>query len=256
MTGHYSSLYLDLIYGPDSEIACHYGREPGRALESRLEAIYAAVASSEQQRGIVHAKIPNYCKKLYMMHLAGKKTLEREEQFIVTQFRESPALIWEDEIEILYHLESMIVLGRSALDIAAYIFGIVLLSPLGKTRVDSFHNFAKRLLTQSDASLTKLRGILECADQDEQSWYRILVGTMKGRSLRDQIIHQTIVGIDYFETSPNSEREYCHVVIGRNPILTKVPLAEFVNGLRRGVINFILRAEDAIVERHVARQQG
>lgn len=242
---------LDLIYGPECEIGAFYGREPGRALEPGIESIMqkAGVAADRQQ--IVTTKLYNYCRKLYMMHAAGRKTIQAEASFILGQNREFPALIWEEEIELLYHLEAMILFARSALDLGACVFSSFLSSSISQPSVDSFNDFSKRILKTADDSISELRDALRELEDDEDSWYRLLCGTSKGRSLRDKIAHQTIVHIDYRPIRPNSDKEFCHVIMDN--YWHAVPLPDFVDRLCSGVVGFCLIAEDLIVRQYPRR---
>ena len=237
---------LDLIFGPNSNLNEIYKREPGRVLVAHLEPIFQRMGIPEDQIKLLSTKIANYCRKLYMMHLAGEKTLLWEQEFISTQNREMPVLIWEDEIEMLYHLEAMILFGRSALDIGAYVFTRLLLPPIGQKRIDSFNDFSKNILKSND-EYSELKVALQALENNEESWYRLLCGITKGRSLRDKIAHQTVIHIDYRETRPYSEKEYCHVILGK---YQGVPLEKFITDLSSGVMNFCLLSEDVIVKKY------
>lgn len=140
-------------------------------------------------------------------------------------------LIWDDEIELLYHLEAMILFGRSALDIVAYVFSTFL---LGK-RTDSFNKLCQSLMKASNSSLLELKEAIKSKESVEASWLNILRGGEKGRSVRDKIAHQTIANIEYREVKPTSEKEYCHVVVKDKAI----PLERFIEEVTEGVIDFL-----------------
>jgi len=167
------------------------------------------------------------------------------------QNQEFPALIWEEEIELLYHLEAMILFARSALDLGAYVFSSFLPSSISQPSVDSFNEFSKRILKTVDDSISELRDALRELEDDDESWYRLLCGTSKGRSLRDKIAHQTIVHIDYRPIRPNSDKEVCHVIMGS--YWHAVSLPDFVDRLCSGVVGFCLTAEDLIARQYSRR---
>jgi hypothetical protein len=144
---------LDLIYGPDSKIKHIYGFEPGKSIYG-LTAEYGQFLKLEEKTiNIINNKILNYTKKLLMMHTAFGKAIDQELTFIGTQNREWVSLIWDDEIELLYHTEALILFARSALDIAAYVFSLFAIEPLGSLKNDSFNDFTKKLLATSTESI-------------------------------------------------------------------------------------------------------
>jgi len=252
---HWSN--LGSIYGPS--LLEEYGREPFVLLESKLDDGLWLIELILEQEDILAAKVENSCRKLYMMNIAGKKTIEQEFEFIATQSRECPALLWDNEVDILYHLESMVLFSRSALDIASYIFAFFLLEPLGKARVDSLNKFTKAIMTDKNPHLVDMKAKLGRLMKAKTSWLRILCGSEKGRSFRDKIAHQTIARIEYREAYPTSQRRYCHVMIDGHAI----PLEEFISDLTKGVIGFFYDMEDLIIEilqevenKELAKQNG
>lgn len=238
---------LDLIYNLNSfstsgrNIASLFqrSRKPFRKLESRFEELTGKFSVEETQIDILVSKTENACRKILMMSKAGGKTINCENEIMSGQYRGSPVLIWDDEIELLYHLEAMILFGRSALDIAAYVFSTFL---LGK-RTDSFNKFCQSLMRTSNSNLLDLKEVIKSKESVETSWLNILRGSEKGRSVRDKIAHQTIVKIEYREIKPTSEKEYCHVVVKDKAI----PLEKFVEEVTEGVIDFCILAEDIIL---------
>ncbi len=246
--------HLDLVYGPDCPLNDNYGREPGRELGRALQHLFSAICLEDSICHITTSKLQNYCRKLYMMHTAGKRSMDAEKEFISTQNRECPSLIWEDEIEILYHVESFILFARSALDVAANIFALFLLEPFGQLRVDSFNAFSKHVLAADDLTTAGMRNDLAKLQDDGRSWFRLLCGSKRGRSLRDQIAHQTIVRIEYLETCIESEKEHCHVVINtmdgsENPRVA-IDFHEFHTNLSADVMGFVFKTEDLILATH------
>jgi hypothetical protein len=237
---------LDLIYGPVADIKERYGREPGREIMNFFVNLVEQNKMDKEKEELLYSKVENYSRKLCMMDFAGEQAIVAERDFISTQNRECPSLIWEDEIKILYHLESMILFGRSALDIASYFFSSFLIKPYGKKRLDSFNKLSKYIEKSNDESLLKLKQLLKDLGQDDFSTYRLLCGSERGRSLRDTIAHQTIIRIEYLETKENSEKEYCHVIINHVPI----PLKLFISKICLEVMYIFFTIEDLIIDIH------
>lgn len=237
---------LDLIYGPDSTILKRYGREPGRKIISCFVELIEKCKIDQKKEELLHSKIENYSRKLCMMDYAGEQVIIAENDFMATQNRECPCLIWEDEIKILYHLESMILFGRSALDVAAYLFSSFLIKPYGGVRYDSFNKFSKQISSSKDDNLKILKELFKDLEEKEYSTYRLLCGSERGRSLRDVISHQTILKVEYCETKMHSEKEYCHVVVNKFPISLEI----FINKICFEVISIFFTIEDLIIDIH------
>ena len=237
---------LDLIYEPGSTFVKRYGREPGREISRYFVDLIDKNKIDEKKEALLYSKIENCCRKICMMDYAGIEAINTERDFILTQNRECPCLIWEDEIKMLYHLEAMILFGRAALDIAAYFFSSFLIKPYGETRFDSFNKLSKHILGSNDKNLLKLKELLERLGEDELSTYRLLCGCERGRSLRDIVAHQTIIRIEYLETKEKSEKEYCHIIINKQPI----PLESFIYSICSEVIDIFSTIEDLIIDIH------
>jgi hypothetical protein len=82
---------------------------------------------------------------------------------------------------------------------------------------------------------------------DEKSNWIYVLSSLNGRSLRDQIAHQTIIKLDYQEISKNSDKVYCHINLNGKLVL----LNEFVENVCSGVINFCLFTEDLIIKKFI-----
>ena len=237
-----STIDLYSIYGHhwDSPIVPpNWERLPFENFATRYDDIIQHFQLDDDEIGLISAKIENTCRKILMMHHGGQQTLEHEYEFMSTQDRSMPALIWDSEIRILYHLEAMILFGRSALDIFTY----VLTRLLFNSRMDSFNNFRKNLITDIEPKLLPLRDIILSNQSDETSWLNIVCSNGQSRSVRDKIAHQTIVRIEYYPTDSKSDKEYCHVEINGKAIL----LDDFINEVCEGVFQFCISAEDIII---------
>ena len=191
----------------------------------------------------ISTKIENSCKKILMMYYGGQLALECENEFMSTQNRCMPALIWDYEVKMLYHLEAMILFGRSSLDISTYVFAKLLL----KSRKDSFNEFRKSLIRDSESKLLPLKEIISSNQSDVTSWLNIVCSNGESRSVRDKIAHQNIVEIEYLPAYPESEREYCHVCINGKAI----QLENFITEVCAGVTHFCMSAEDIIIDQCV-----
>lgn len=228
---------IDLIYGFNGELIKSYGKEPFRRLFNNFDSLTKNLFD-DKDLSMIKKKILNSCRKLSMLHIAGTASIETEYNFIVTQNRDCPALIWDDEIKLLYHLEAMVLFARSALDLGAYVFSYFLLNK----RYDSFNDFTKSLLKQD--CFVELKDDLDSLSEIEYSWFRLLCGTAKGRALRDKIAHQTTIKIDYIEVDGKADKEFCHVIVNDIP----VPLDLFVDSIRVGLFKFFLCAEEEIIK--------
>lgn len=250
MEKHERRIDLDSIYNPDSfsttrERECGHlfkrARKPFQMLASNFDELTdnGGLPLDELHRNILISRIENTCRKILMMSKAGIKTIDCEEEIMLGQDREFPALMWDDEIELLYHIEAMILFARSALDIAAYVFSAFLL----KRRTDSLHEFCKLLMKTSDANLVDLQKAITSEGSVKTSWLNILRGREKGRSVRDKIAHQTAVRIEYERVKQDWEDLFCHVVVEDQTIALK----KFVDEVNNGVIDFCILAEDVIL---------
>ncbi|MGD1838007.1 MAG: hypothetical protein ACPKPY_08120 [Nitrososphaeraceae archaeon] len=236
---------LDLIYGPDCVLKSSYGKEPFRILYNTLDKLQDKFEVFDSDKIlIIKRKLLNSCRKLYMLHGAGVSAIKVEHDFIVSQDRECPALIWEEEIELLYHLEAMVLFARSSLDLGANIFANLMLEPFGTRRMDSFNDFSKFILKTSDEKLGAVRELISEMDNNEFSWLRLLCGSSKGRALRDKIAHQTIILVDYFEAEGKEDKEYCHVVINNIPFRLEL----FIHNICLGVYTFFFLAEETMMK--------
>jgi len=241
---------LDPIYNPDSFSTIRDRergplfkrfRKPFQKLASDFDELVCKSASAldKVHRNVLINKIKNTCRKILMMSKAGANAIDCEEEIMLGQDREFPALIWDDEIELLYHIEAMILFGRSALDVAAYVFSTFLL----KRRTDSFHEFCKLLMKASDSNLLGLQKAIASKESIKTSWLNVLRSGDKRRSVRDKIAHQTIVRIEYSRIKPDWEDLFCHVAIEDE----ELPLEKFVDEVNDGVIDFCILAEDVIL---------
>lgn len=152
---------------------------------------------------------------------AGKK-------FETTQNMNFPALFGTDRTKILFYIESTVLLARNVLDVAATFFARLLLN----RRTDSFNDLSKRLLKEKQQEYMPLQQYFNAAGDNPTHTYRLLCGVTRGRSLRDIIIHQTNIRIEYLEYRENSEKEKLFVIIKDTP---PIEFDDFLTGLCAGV---------------------
>jgi len=206
---------------------------PGLQLEDLL------INSSRQDSEYLYTKLVQSCRKLCMMWYASEQALEAEREFYSSTIKDAPALFGEHAIKINYHLESFVLIARSAMDIGAGVFGPMLPSPFKCKRYDSFNSLIKDM--QKDGNQVEcLSGYFEKLRADPTSWVSIISGSTKGRSLRDKLAHQTEFPLDYAELNPLSEKESPIVILDKDNWL---PLNTFVDRLREGVIEGYMELE-------------
>ena len=236
---------LDLIYG--------YGynyfenkREPFRKIENLLNSEEIELLINEVELLSLKKKVENSCSKLIMAMCAGEKTLSKEFNFIMTQNRECPALFGEDEIEIVFYAESLILFSRASLDILSTFLGKILLEPFMKVRVDSFNKFIKNIYKIENESLTKFKKLFDVENESDFSWLKVLCGSEKGRAVRDQIVHQKNLNVYYSEYIDGSEKEKCFVEC----LNYRLPFDFFINHMKESLLNIIYQMEDFIVDEY------
>jgi hypothetical protein len=245
---------LDQIYGPKNTLKKEYGEVPGYIIFPHLSTIAEANSLPEWSLSIITAKVLQYCRRLHFMHIAGQKALRRESKFIARLDHASPSLTWPEELEILYHLEGMVLYGRCALDAIAHVSNALLFrGGDGMFIEDRFFEFSKRILKSRMDVLADLKESLTDSSGEQPSWFRLLCGTESGRSLRDRLSYQRIARIEYLESRPGDEMEVCHAVIKTidegKPRFNRMPLIQLVDDIRFGVMNFAVNLEKAMVKR-------
>jgi hypothetical protein len=124
------------VYSNDLPTGLDRARLPGVKIEDIL-----AKRKTEKDNGILTAKLEDACRKICMMCRAGERSLRAEQDFYMSTCRESPALFGEEAVEICYHSEAFVCFARSSLDVAANIFGQLLLDK----NLDSFNDLTKMI---------------------------------------------------------------------------------------------------------------
>lgn len=147
--------------------------------------------------------------KLIMMIFAEYHFHKVKLEFEGTQNMSVPVLYGLGNTKILFYLESMILFARNALDVVAYIYSDLIFN----TRMDSFNQFSKKVVKFDDIRLEKLKQYFINSAEDGLSVYRLLCGNEKGRALRDIIIHQANVRLEYHEYKENSEKEHLFLIL-------------------------------------------
>jgi hypothetical protein len=225
--------YLEVCVYPQDAFDKKYDILPAIRLYDALEDYFNL---PDDLLSKIQKKLEQSSRKLCMMWHASREALKAENDFYSTTIKDAPALFGEDAIYVHYHLESMVLLARSAMDVASTTFGWTLPDPFPKKNFDSFNKVLKNISKQPPPGLGEY--INELRD-DNQSWLSLIAGTSKGRSLRDKLSHQTSFPIQYVELYPPSEKEYPVVKVEDNLI----PLEEFVDTFCHGVITGFLNIE-------------
>jgi hypothetical protein len=226
---------LEFLVYYDGVFDDRFTKLPGTDMEKFL------VAKEEDENyHLLHAKLSASCRKMIMMWVAGDRAIEAEAQFYSATYHDSPALFGEEAVNLHYHLESFVLFARSALDIASRLFGELLPEPFQKKRFDSFNDLVKSIMASSQPP--GLAATFESLRDNPFSWLSFVADIQKGRSLRDKLVHQIGFPIEYMELRPPSEKESAVVFLGKDKYL---PLPQFVNTLREGVINGFLLLEQA-----------
>lgn len=147
--------------------------------------------------------------KLAMMMYAQSRFTRVKSEFESTQNMDVPSLCGMGKTMILFYFESMIVFARNALDVAASVYSDLLFD----LRMDSFNKFIKKVKTLNDPVLDELKQFIISCEEEQMSVLRLLCGQEKGRALRDIIIHQANVRMEYYEYKENSEKEHLFLEI-------------------------------------------
>ena len=141
--------------------------------------------------------------KLAMMFFAEYNIHEAKSNFESTQNMTCPVLYGVGRTQILFYVESMILFARNALDVAATIYSKLIL----ERRSDSFNDFSKRIIDADNPLFVDLKTYFENNSNNKLHAFRLLCGSERGRALRDIIIHQANIKLEYFEYKENSEKE-------------------------------------------------
>ena len=204
--------HLDIAKYMLSCIFCKFAKE-GVNEESIEEMVY------------LYDKILIIHQKIAMMMFAESNIHIEKENFEVTQNMDAPLLYGAPKTRILFYTESMILYARNALDIAASFFSKLIF----QKREDSFNKFSKMVIKSNDVALAELKDYFEKNSSNELSAYRLLCGTEKGRALRDIIVHQANINLDYMEYKENSDKEKLFLFLkDEEPLDFKLFVSNFV----------------------------
>ncbi len=225
-------IYYEGVFGN------RFKKLPGTELDKLL-----AERTDSTDLFLLRSKLSASCRKMIMMWLAGERAIETESEFYSTTYRDSPALFGDEAVNLHYHLESFVLFARSSLDIAAYVFGELLPKPFERKRYDSFNDLIKKITATTE--ITFLSNTFIALRDDPYSWLNFVADVQKGRSLRDKLAHQIGFPIGYEELHSTSEKESAVVYFGQKEFL---PLPQFVDTLREGVISGFILLEESCLE--------
>ena len=210
----FDSMFDDWMYEEDVNI------EPFSAVKDLMSIVSAKFSHSlsngeNEQYDHFISKALAAQQKLIMMFYAKQKALEARSSFESTQNMDFPSLYGLGKTALLFYLESIIVFARNSLDVIATIYGFWVYHK----RFDSFNKFSKKILNESNPTLSSLKEFYTNLANDELSSFRLLCGNEKGRALRDIIIHQANINLQYMEYMENREKEKLFILInGIEPI--------------------------------------
>lgn len=171
--------------------------------------------------------------KIKMMLFAEKCAIKTLNEFEISQNMEMPCLFGDDETTLLYHTESTILFARNALDVVATIFHYIAFHE----RCDSFNKFTKRILKDESDKFFYLKSYICEIDKLDIHAFRLLCGSEKGRALRDQIVHQTNINLDYYEYKEGSDKEKLFILLDKSKMM--IPYREFMSDFVMEVVEMI-----------------
>lgn len=147
--------------------------------------------------------------KLAMMQYAIHNYYLAKADFESTQNMTIPSLYGMGKTKILFYVESAIIFARITLDVSANIYSDILFN----CREDSFNKLCKKIDIQDNSIFNDFKKKKAAWQKNAPNAFNLLCGTAKGRALRDVIIHQTNVTIEYDEYKENSEREKLFIIL-------------------------------------------
>lgn len=147
--------------------------------------------------------------KFAMMQYAIHNYHLAKADFESTQNMTFPALYGLAKTKILFYVESAIIFARNTLDVSTSIYSDILFN----CREDSFNKLCKKIDKQDNSIFNDFKAKKASWQKNCPNAFNLLCGTSKGRALRDIIIHQTNVNIEYDEYKENSEREKLFIIL-------------------------------------------
>lgn len=176
----------------------------------------------DEIKGNLHSKALSCQDKISMMHYAYGNALKALHDFEATQNMDIPALYGNDEMEISFYTESMIIFARTALDVIA----TILFQAIFDKRGDSFNKFSKAIKKDINNNLSVFKAAFSKYENTSMHAYLLLCGSEKGRALRDQLIHQTTVKLQYDEYG-NGEKEQLYIILNKDEEKVQIPYKIF-----------------------------
>lgn len=104
-------------------------------------------------------------------------------------------------------------------------------------RNDSFNKFTKKILKDENDKFIYLKSYLCEIDKLDTHAFRLLCGSERGRSLRDQIVHQTNIKLEYDEYKEGSNKEKLFIVLYKGEIV--ICYREFMRNFVMEVVEMI-----------------
>lgn len=165
--------------------------------------------SNDDKFGYLYDKVLTVHQKLSMMMFAEFNLHKEKENFESTQNMDIPTLYGMGKTIILFYFESMLLFARNALDVAATVYSDLMFDK----RTDSFNELSKWIIKSGDMLLEDLKQYLVSSRGNGLSAFRLLCGSQRGRALRDIIVHQANVKLEYYEYKDNCEKEHLFLLL-------------------------------------------
>jgi hypothetical protein len=144
------------------------------------------------------------------IRFAAKSYLEVQD--IVGELEHGEFIYFDDasRLNMTFYVESFLIYSRAALDLAVSAYYTYF---TGDTNLDSFHGFVKKIPGEVDWLPDNSKRLWSAVHKDYNSegcytWIHALVGTEKGLSLRDLVVHKSNVVIDTYIDENDKGRFY------------------------------------------------
>lgn len=196
---------------------------------------------TKEQVQYLFRKIEAANQKIGMTLFAENEFHKCKADFESRQNMDVPACFGMGKTKIVFYLESMVVYARNTLDVLSPVFSDLCFNK----REDSFNKFTKLIKNSTDSKFEKLKEYFDNASEYEFSVYRLLCGEKNGRALRDIIIHQTNIDIEYDEYKENNEKEIIFIYLKDMP---PIPIDMFITLFCIGFVDILANTIDLIKE--------
>jgi hypothetical protein len=112
-------------------------------------------------------------------------------------------------LKATFYLENLLIFLRASLDLTMSAYYIYF---TGETKLDSFNDFLKKLKNGIDwlpnTSKEYWKGVYKDYTSENFTWIQALVGREKGMSLRDLVVHKSLIELDTLIDEKDKGRFY------------------------------------------------